>query len=82
VKADAPAGITADGHRLGTVNVLDDKPRSITQDDTATLADLAAIVMDELELRLSALHAVRHEQELADGSAWRFHDGSLRGFGA
>ncbi|MCW2944992.1 MAG: sle [Actinoallomurus sp.] len=55
--------ITADGHRLGTVNVLDDKPRSITQDDTATLADLAAIVMDELELRLPALHAVRHEQE-------------------
>ena len=54
---------TAEGHRLGTVNVLDTKPRSITQDDADTLADLAAIVMDELELRLSALHVVRHEQQ-------------------
>ncbi|MBL1110347.1 SpoIIE family protein phosphatase [Streptomyces sp. 5-8] len=55
--------ITPDGHRLGTVNVLDTRPRSITEDDTATLADLAAIVLDEMELRLSALRALRHEQE-------------------
>ncbi|MFD1832269.1 PP2C family protein-serine/threonine phosphatase [Streptomyces desertarenae] len=55
--------VTADGHRLGTVNVLDTRPRSITEEDTATLTDLAAIVMDELELRLSALRAVRYEQE-------------------
>ncbi|MFF1405392.1 PP2C family protein-serine/threonine phosphatase [Streptomyces sp. NPDC058294] len=55
--------VTGDGHRLGTVNILDTKPRSISQADTATLADLASIVMDELELRLSALRALRHEQE-------------------
>src|SRR4051794_7355598 len=55
--------VTGDGHRLGTVNVLDTKPRSVTAHDTATLTDLAAIVMDEMELRLSALHALRHEQE-------------------
>ncbi|MER5809103.1 GAF domain-containing SpoIIE family protein phosphatase [Streptomyces sp. NPDC002033] len=55
--------ITSDGHRLGTVNILDTKPRLITEDDTATLADLAAIVLDELELRLSALNALRAEQE-------------------
>ncbi|MFD3534153.1 PP2C family protein-serine/threonine phosphatase [Streptomyces sp. NPDC058664] len=55
--------ITIDGHRLGTVNILDTKPRSITREDTATLADLAAIVRDELEMRLSALNAVRTEQE-------------------
>jgi sigma-B regulation protein RsbU (phosphoserine phosphatase) len=55
--------ITPDGHRLGTVNVLDTKPRSITEDDTATLADLAAIVLDEMELRLSALRALRNEQK-------------------
>lgn len=54
--------ITAEGHRLGTVNIMDTKPRSITEADTATLSDLAAIVMDELELRLAALHAVRQEQ--------------------
>ncbi|MER5311763.1 GAF domain-containing SpoIIE family protein phosphatase [Streptomyces sp. NPDC002773] len=55
--------ISADGHRLGTVNILDTKPRSITRDDTATLADLAGIVLDELEMRLSALNTVRAEQE-------------------
>ncbi|MFC9061078.1 PP2C family protein-serine/threonine phosphatase [Streptomyces sp. NPDC057074] len=55
--------ITPDGHRLGTVNVLDTRPRSITEEDTATLADLAAIVLDEMELRLSALRALRDEQE-------------------
>jgi sigma-B regulation protein RsbU (phosphoserine phosphatase) len=61
--------ITADGHRLGTVNVLDTKPRLITEEDVDTLADLAAIVMDELEMRLSALRAVRHEQELRQAQA-------------
>ncbi|WP_225828247.1 GAF domain-containing protein [Streptomyces naphthomycinicus] len=57
---------TADGHKLGTVNVLDTKPRSITSDQTATLTDLAAIVMDEMELRLSALRTVRQEQRAAE----------------
>ncbi|MFF8827871.1 PP2C family protein-serine/threonine phosphatase [Streptomyces sp. NPDC015131] len=55
--------ITPEGHRLGTVNVLDTRPRSITEEDTATLADLAAIVLDEMELRLSALRALRDEQD-------------------
>ncbi|WP_327301647.1 GAF domain-containing protein [Streptomyces goshikiensis] len=55
--------ITGDGHRLGTVNILDTRPRLITEDDTATLADLAAIVRDELEMRLAALNALRAEQE-------------------
>lgn len=62
---------TADGHRLGTVNVLDTRPRVITEADTTTLVDLAAIVMDELELRLSALAVVRVEQELRRAEAAR-----------
>lgn len=55
--------VAADGHRLGTVNVLGTRPRTITQADAATLADLAAVVMDQLELRLSALRVVRAEQQ-------------------
>lgn len=58
--------VTADGHRLGTVNVMDIRPRTITTADMVTLADLAAIVMDELELRLSARRAVRAEQQRAE----------------
>ncbi|MGP3981225.1 PP2C family protein-serine/threonine phosphatase [Streptomyces sp. KR80] len=55
---------TAEGHRLGTVNILDCKPRQLTAADIATLTDLAAIVLNELELRLSAMRALRAEREL------------------
>jgi sigma-B regulation protein RsbU (phosphoserine phosphatase) len=57
---------TAEGHRLGTVNILDCKPRQLTAADIATLTDLAAIVLNELELRLSAMRALRAERELLD----------------
>ncbi|MGX1887655.1 PP2C family protein-serine/threonine phosphatase [Streptomyces sp. NPDC055287] len=60
--AGAPI-VTADGHRLGTVNILDTRPRLFSRDDAATLADLASMVLDALELRLSALHRLREEQE-------------------
>jgi sigma-B regulation protein RsbU (phosphoserine phosphatase) len=59
---------TSDGHRLGTVNVLDMQPRDVAESDLSVLSDLAAIVMDELELRLSALHLVRAERALRDQS--------------
>jgi hypothetical protein len=51
--ADAPI-VTADGHRLGTVDVLDTRPHQPTDDQVAMLADLAATVMDQLELRRAA----------------------------
>ncbi|WP_447002280.1 PP2C family protein-serine/threonine phosphatase [Saccharothrix isguenensis] len=57
---------TADGHRLGTVNVIDTKPRRIDEAGMATLRDLAAVVLDELELRLSAMHRLRLERELRE----------------
>jgi PAS domain S-box-containing protein len=62
--AGAPL-ITADGHRIGTVCVLDRKPRpDIGAEDGEQLALLAAMVVDELELcvaerRLSAELASR-----------------------
>lgn len=46
--------VTTDGYRLGTVNVIDTKPREITPQDKQTLKDLAALVVDQLELRLAA----------------------------
>jgi len=52
--AGAPL-VTQDGFNLGTLCVLDSKPRNeLTADQRATLADLAALVVDELELRLAA----------------------------
>jgi GAF domain-containing protein len=45
---------TSDGFNLGTLNVIDVQPREVTDEEVDTLEDLAAIVMDELELRLHA----------------------------
>ncbi len=39
------------GHNLGTLCVIDREPRSFTLRESKILADLAAIVIDELELR-------------------------------
>ncbi|MGR3453980.1 sensor histidine kinase [Pseudooceanicola sp.] len=50
---------THDGHGLGTLCVIDTTPREITSEQTAILEELAAVVMDELELRRDAI--VTHE---------------------
>jgi len=55
---------THDGHNLGTLCVLGQQPREVTEDEVNVLRDLAAIVMDELELRLSARKTVDLEAEL------------------
>ena len=52
---------TGDGHNLGTLNVIDVHPRELSDEQLATLQDLAAIVMDELELRLAAKRTVELE---------------------
>lgn len=63
--AGAPL-ITPDGYRLGTLNVIDRQPRQITDDEVATLRDLAAVVVDELEVRRAALGSVRNERQLRE----------------
>jgi sigma-B regulation protein RsbU (phosphoserine phosphatase) len=54
---------TADGFRLGTLCVIDQEPRPTTEREIADLTDLAAVVMDELELRRSALQLLELEAE-------------------
>lgn len=44
---------TRDGYNLGTLCVLDREPREFTREDIRTLEDLAAIVMNDLEMRLA-----------------------------
>lgn len=51
--------VTHDGHRLGTVNIIDFEPRDFTAEDAASLLDLAALVMDQMELRRAAREATR-----------------------
>jgi sigma-B regulation protein RsbU (phosphoserine phosphatase) len=57
---------THDGYNLGTLCVIDREPREMTEAETQTLRDMAAIVMDELELRLASRRVVDHEQRLRD----------------
>ena len=49
---------THDGFNLGTLCVLDREPRTVTDDQIALLKSLASLVMDQMELRLSARRAV------------------------
>ncbi|QUH02440.1 SpoIIE family protein phosphatase [Saccharopolyspora erythraea] len=59
---------TLDGHRLGTVDVYDTCPRDIGARELEALSDLAGVVIDELELRLSALTTVRAERSRRQAS--------------
>jgi len=67
---------TRDGYNLGTLNVIDTQPREVTRAQIATLVDLAAIVVDELELRLAARRETPRAAEVrvrGDGVARAAH---------
>ena len=49
---------TIDGYNLGTLCVIDQEPRTITEDQIAQLRHLASVVMDQMELRMSARKAI------------------------
>ncbi|MEC5191214.1 MULTISPECIES: GAF domain-containing serine/threonine-protein kinase [unclassified Arthrobacter] len=49
---------TPDGYNLGTFCILDREPREFSAADTRTLEDLAAIVMNDLEMRLQSRQSV------------------------
>lgn len=71
------------GYNLGTLCVIDRKPREVTEDDLASLRDLAAIVVDELELRLaarrlSALEAERRRRAEEDALSFQKISETLR----
>ena len=57
---------TSDGYNLGTLCVIDREPRSLDEVQTQVLTDLAALVVDELELRLAARKQARRATELND----------------
>lgn len=56
---------TWDGFNLGTLCVIDKEPRIINQEQIDDLKDLSAVVMDQLELRISSIRAVHQSQMLA-----------------
>jgi GAF domain-containing protein len=64
--AGAPL-LSHDGYNLGTLCLLDSVPREpLTAEQEATLVDLAAIVVDELELRLAARQIAKVDAALLE----------------
>ena len=61
--AGAPL-ITSDGYNIGTVCLVDKKPRNFSEKEMEMLEDLAAVVMDEIEIRISSIKALRAQQDL------------------
>ena len=49
---------TMDGYNLGTLCVIDQEPRAVTDEQIVQLRHLASVVMDQMELRMSARKAV------------------------
>jgi two-component sensor histidine kinase len=56
---------TSDGYNLGTLCIIDKAPRPIDQEQIEDLKDLASIVIDQLELRLSARSAIAKAEIMA-----------------
>jgi two-component sensor histidine kinase len=56
---------TNDGYNLGTLCVIDKEPRPIDQKQIDDLKDLASVVMDQMELRISARQAVSNAEMMA-----------------
>lgn len=57
-----------DGHNLGTLCVIGQEPRELAADEVATMQDLAAVVMDQLELRLSARRTISLQAQLRENA--------------
>lgn len=56
---------TPEGHRLGTLCVIDRRPRAFDDEKRGLLADLSALVVDELELR--RVNRVLGDMAMRDG---------------
>lgn len=66
--AGAPL-VTHDGYNLGTLCVIDTRPRTFGEDERMSIAELAQIAIDEIELREAARTALRENAELVQANA-------------
>lgn len=69
--------VTAEGHALGTLCVLDDHPRDWTEDEIELLQELAASVMTEIELRAALRSTATAEHFAAAADRERREKGAL-----
>jgi len=60
---------THDGFLIGTLCIIDKTPRTFSDSDKEILQSLAKIIMDEIELRLSAIKEVERQQLYVEEAA-------------
>ncbi len=60
--------VTHDGHRLGTMNIIDFVSRELDPAGLSDLHEFAGLVMDQMELRLSARKAIAALSRLVQGA--------------
>lgn len=65
--AGAPL-LTHDGHRLGTMNIIDFTPRELDARGQSDLQEFAGLVMDQMELRLSARKTIAALSQVLQGA--------------
>ena len=56
---------TSDNYNLGTLCVLDKRPRTLTEAQQQILTDMAYIVMEQLELRIMSRMAINSQNKMA-----------------
>jgi len=57
---------TREGHGLGTINIIDFKPRTFSERDRKALLNFGQIVMNQMELRLSSRLLFRSLSQIYD----------------
>lgn len=55
--------LTPEGHSLGSICVMDTKPRSITTAEKDLLSQLGSLVMDQMEMRRTMIEAYKRRRE-------------------
>jgi signal transduction histidine kinase len=55
---------TKEGYNLGSFCIIDKKPRNLSEEDKQVMKELAGVVMDHLEARLSARQANAQQNQL------------------
>jgi len=58
---------TSDGYNLGTLCIADKVPHKLSAEEQQILCSMAAIVVDQLEMRLSARKSAGHARETQSG---------------
>lgn len=72
---------TRDGHNIGTFCVIDREPRAFGEADRASLRDLAAIVMETMELRLDSRKMLLQNLEVVEAAEKRANTDAMTGLG-